>query len=105
MFHRLALTIGCFLILAGCGDIEWLPDGPNKRIDAGGFVSSRRQGPGEKFITVTQRGAFHTYTSLQLPAGTPVVLERSFAKGAIATQILLALDQALLVADVIVLAE
>lgn len=92
--------------LAGCGDFEWLPDNSKQSVALGPFISSERGADAKAFTTIAQRGVFHTYTSLRVPVGTPVTLKRTLTPdGKVTGQMLIALDQAVLVQDVVTVAE
>ena len=71
-----AVVLAASFFVAGCGDGSNLPD--NTREDAGKYVSSERYAlvNTETDWTIrTTKGVFAAYTSLQVPAETPVTLK------------------------------
>lgn len=78
MKTKLTILAVLLLILAGCGDFEFLPDPNTQTFHVGGFISSTRNSADNNFTTRTDRGIFETYTSLRVAVKTPVVLEKRF---------------------------
>ena len=97
------LLLSAMALLAGCGSgVEWLPDNQypaRDTINAGTFETSIRPVNAEHFTTTTSRGVFVTYTSLTVPAGTPVTWYRyrNTKTGTVVTQALQADPQTVLI--------
>lgn len=83
-FKHLTLAVLFATILTGCGDVEWFPEPKPEDVpmdtvttlDSGTYTNSLRSGEG--WIVTTSRGAFATYTSMRVPAGTPTYMDTHF---------------------------
>jgi PBP1b-binding outer membrane lipoprotein LpoB len=77
---RVLAALALATVLTGCG-AKWFPDSSDSQADnvvkqdVGGFISSLRAPGDSLFTTTTAKGVFSTYTSLKVPAATPVTLE------------------------------